>query len=128
VLGFRGFLTDPRRSKSRNRRRVHVRRVAGCFGRGGAPDRGGDALDEIEVVAPGERLVFGTNPCPFTITETYSANGLSLTTKSPGSALLTIDPTTGEIIITVASIRMYCKRHTACTANVMHQGTSRLVT
>jgi hypothetical protein len=88
-------------------------------------------FDEIEVVAPGERLVFGTNPCPFTITihhqgtfvattffdqdgtpirqlirskdftETYSANGLSLTTKSPGSALITIDPTTGEIIITV---------------------------
>ena len=86
-------------------------------------------FDEIEVVAPGERLVFGTNPCPFTITihhegtfvattyfdqdgtpirqlirskdftETYSANGRSLTTKSTNSAQVTIDPTTGEIIL-----------------------------
>ena len=68
--------------------------------------------DSIEVVAPGEPLVFGTNPCPFTVTlhhqgtfvyrtffdrngtpirqlarsagftETYSANGLSLSTIS----------------------------------------------
>src|SRR3954466_368277 len=66
----------------------------------------------VEVVAPGETLNFGTNPCPFTVTihhqgtfvlttffdsdgtpirqlgrsmeftETYSANGRSLTTKS----------------------------------------------
>jgi hypothetical protein len=87
-------------------------------------------IDEIEVVAPGERLVFGTNPCPFTITihhqgtfvattffdrdgtpirqlvrskdftETYSANGLSLTIKSTSSAVITIDPTTGEVLIT----------------------------
>ena len=84
----------------------------------------------IEVVAPGETLVFGTNPCPFTITihhegtfvattffdrdgtpirqlirskdftETYSANGRSLTTKSTNSVLITIDATTGEIILT----------------------------
>ena len=86
-------------------------------------------VDEIEVVAPGERLVFGTNPCPFTITihhqgtfvattyfdedgtpirqlvrskdftETYSANGRSLTIKSTNSAQVTIDSTTGEIMI-----------------------------
>src|SRR5204863_7969570 len=33
-------------------------------------------------------------------TETYSANDRSLTTKSTGSVLLTIDPTTGEIVLT----------------------------
>ena len=87
-------------------------------------------FDEIAVVAPGETLVFGTNPCPFTITihhqgtfvyttffdqdgmpirqlvhsrdftETYSANGRSLTTKSTNSAVITIDPTTGDITVT----------------------------
>ena len=81
-------------------------------------------------MVPGEKLNFGTNPFSFTITiyhqgvfvattffdrdgtpirqlvrskdftETYSANGLSLTNKSTGSAVVTIDPTTGEIIIT----------------------------
>src|SRR5215208_3133433 len=72
----------------------------------------------IEVVGPGETLVYGTNPSPFTVTihhqgtfvtttffnregtpirqlgrsadftETYSANGRSLTTKSTASVLL----------------------------------------
>ena len=82
----------------------------------------------IEVVAPGEPLLFGTNPCPFTITihhqgtfvattffdqdetpirqlvrsegftETYSANGRSLTTKSVAPVTVTIDPTSGGFI------------------------------
>ena len=82
----------------------------------------------IEVVAPGEPLLFGTNPCPFTITvhhqgtfvattffdqdgtpirqlvrsegftETYSANGRSLTTKSIAPVTVTIDPTSGGFI------------------------------
>ncbi|MFL6012292.1 MAG: hypothetical protein ACJ734_10955 [Gaiellaceae bacterium] len=82
----------------------------------------------IEIVAPGEPLLFGTNPCPFTITvhhqgtfvattffdqngtpirqlvrsqdftETYSANGRSLTTISPAVVTVTIDPTTGGFI------------------------------
>jgi hypothetical protein len=84
----------------------------------------------IEVVASGEPLLFGTNPCEFTITihhqgtfvattffdqdgtpirqlvrsadftETYSANGQSLTTKSTASVTVTIDPTTGGFIFT----------------------------
>ena len=33
-------------------------------------------------------------------TETYSANGRSLTTKSTASTLITLDPTTGELLIT----------------------------
>jgi hypothetical protein len=82
----------------------------------------------IEVVAPGETLVYGTNPCPFTVTihhegtlvittffdrdgtpirqlgrsvdftETYSANGLSLTTKSTASVL--VNATDGELTFT----------------------------
>ncbi len=82
----------------------------------------------IEIVAPGEPLLFGTNPCHFTVTihhqgnfvattffdqngtpirqlvrsegftETYSANGRSLTTKSTASVTVTIDPTTGGFI------------------------------
>ena len=84
----------------------------------------------IEVVAPGETLAFGTNPCPFTVTihhqgtfvtttffnrdgtpvrqlirsehftETYSANGRSITTKSTPTVLISIDRTTGEIVVT----------------------------
>jgi hypothetical protein len=82
----------------------------------------------IEVVGPGETLVYGTNPSPFTVTihhqgtfvtttffnregtpirqlgrsadftETYSANGRSLTTKSTASVLL--DARDGEITFT----------------------------
>jgi hypothetical protein len=82
----------------------------------------------VEVVAPGETLVYGTNPCPFTITihhegtfvittffdrdgtpirqlgrsvdftETYSANGLSLTTKSTAS--VRIEATDGALTFT----------------------------
>jgi hypothetical protein len=33
-------------------------------------------------------------------TETYSASGRSLTTKSTNSVLITVDPTTGEVILT----------------------------
>jgi hypothetical protein len=84
----------------------------------------------IEVVAPGEALALGTNPCPFTVTvhhqgtfvartffaadgtpirqlihsahftETYSANGRSLTTTSTASVLISIDSATGDILIT----------------------------
>ena len=83
--------------------------------------------DSIEVVAPGEPLGFGTNPCPFTVTlhhqgtfvyrtffdrngtpirqlvrsagftETYSANGRSLATISIAPAHLTA--TDGELTI-----------------------------
>jgi len=83
-----------------------------------------------EIVAPGEPLLFGTNPCPFTITihhhgtfvattffdrngtpirqivrsedftETYSANGRSLTTKSTAVVTVTIDPATSGFIFT----------------------------
>ena len=83
--------------------------------------------DSIEVVAPGEALAFGTNPCPFTVTlhhqgtfvnrtfsdrngtpirqlvrsagftETYSANGRSLSTISIAPAHLTV--TDGELTI-----------------------------
>ena len=83
--------------------------------------------DSIEVVAPGEPLGFGTNPCPFTVTlhhrgtfvyrtffdrngtpirqlvrsagftETYSANGRSLTTISVAPAHLRA--TDGELTI-----------------------------
>src|SRR3954454_18076194 len=82
----------------------------------------------IEVVAPGETLLYGTNPCPFTVTihhqgtfvittffdqdgtpirqlgrsvgftETYSANGRSLTTKSTASVI--IEVVDGAITIT----------------------------
>ena len=82
----------------------------------------------IEVVAPGETLNYGTNPCTFTVTihhqgtfvittffdrdgtpirqlgrsvdftETYSANGRSLTTKSTAS--VRIEATDGEITFT----------------------------
>src|SRR3954454_22475579 len=82
----------------------------------------------VEIVAPGEPLVYGTNPCPFTVmihhqgtfvittffdrdatpirqlgrsvdfTETYSANGLSLTTKSTAS--VRIEATDGELTFT----------------------------
>jgi hypothetical protein len=84
--------------------------------------------DSIEVVAPGEPLGFGTNPCPFTVslhhegtfvyrtffdrngtpirqlvrsagfTETYSANGRSLSTISIAPAHL--QATDGELAIT----------------------------
>ena len=84
--------------------------------------------DSIELVAPGEPLVFGTNPCPFTVTlhhqgtfvyrtfvdrngtpirqlirsahftETYSANGRSLTTISVAPAHLRAAD--GELTIT----------------------------
>jgi hypothetical protein len=84
--------------------------------------------DAIEVVAPGEPLVFGTNACPFAVTlhhqgtfvyrtffdrdgtpirqlirsahftETYSANGRSLTTVSVAPAHL--QATDGELRIT----------------------------
>lgn len=54
------------------------------------------ALDRLAGGTPIRQLIPSKD-----FTETYSANGLSLTTKSPGSALITIDPTTGEIIITV---------------------------
>jgi hypothetical protein len=82
-------------------------------------------FEETEVVAPGEALAFGTNPCPFTITlhhqgtfvertffdrdgtpirqlirsagftETYSANGRSLTTISVAPTRL--EATDGEL-------------------------------
>jgi len=82
----------------------------------------------VEVIAPGEPLIFGTNPCPFAITlhhqgtfvtttffdaqgtpirllgrpkaftETYSANGRSISTKSVAS--VRIEATNGEITIT----------------------------
>ena len=82
-------------------------------------------FEETEVVAPGEALGFGTNPCPFTVTlhhqgtfvyrtffdrdgapvrqlirsahftETYSANGRSLTTISVAPVHLTA--TDGEL-------------------------------
>src|SRR3954463_11518848 len=82
----------------------------------------------IEIVAPGEPLLFGTNPCHFTVTihhqgnfvattffdqngtpirqlvrsegftETYSANGRSLTTKSTASVI--IEATDGELTFT----------------------------
>jgi hypothetical protein len=84
----------------------------------------------IEIVAPGEPLLFGTNPCSFTITihhqgtfvattffdqngtpirqlvrsadftETYSANGRSLVTKSTAVVTVTIDPATAGFIFT----------------------------
>jgi hypothetical protein len=83
----------------------------------------------VEVVAPGEALALGTNPCPFTVTihhqgtfvtttffdrdgtpirqlirsahftETYSADGRSLTTTSTATVLISIDQMTGEILI-----------------------------
>ena len=82
----------------------------------------------VEVIAPGEPLIFGTNPCPFAITvhhqgtfvtttffdaqgtpirllgrskaftETYSANGHSISTKSV--ATVRIEATNDEITIT----------------------------
>ena len=82
----------------------------------------------VEVIAPDEPLIFGTNPCPFAITlhhqgtfvtttffdaegtpirllgrskaftETYSANGRSVSTKSV--ATVRIEATNGEITIT----------------------------
>jgi hypothetical protein len=82
----------------------------------------------VEVIGPGEPLIFGTNPCPFAITlhhqgtlvtttffdaegtpirlfgrstaftETYSANGRSLTTKSV--ATVSIKAANGEITYT----------------------------
>ena len=77
-----------------------------------------EPFELVQVIAPGEPMIFGTNPCPFTITlhhqgtlitttffdadgtpirllgrskaftETYSANGRSLSTKSVASARL----------------------------------------
>jgi hypothetical protein len=82
----------------------------------------------VEVIAPGEPLIFGTNPCPFAITlhhqgtfvtttffdahgtpirllgrseaftETYSANGRSISTKSVAS--VRIEATNDELTIT----------------------------
>jgi hypothetical protein len=82
----------------------------------------------VEVIAPGEPLIFGTNPCPFAITihhqgtfvtttffdadgtpirllgrskaftETYSANGRSVSTKSVAS--VRIEATNDEVTIT----------------------------
>jgi hypothetical protein len=87
-------------------------------------------FEEFEIVAPGAPLLFGTNPCPFTVTihhqgifvattffdrsgtpirqlvrsedftETYSANGRSLVTKSPAHVTVTIDPSTGGFVFT----------------------------
>ena len=82
----------------------------------------------VEVIAPGEPLIFGTNPCPFAIsihhqgtfvtttffdadgtpirllgrskafTETYSANGRSISTKSV--ATVRLEETNGEVTYT----------------------------
>ena len=82
----------------------------------------------VEVIGPGEPLIFGTNPCPFAVTlhhegtlvtttffdaegtpirllgrskaftETYSANGRSISTKSVAS--VRIEATNGEITYT----------------------------
>jgi hypothetical protein len=88
-------------------------------------------FDETEVIAPGEVLSFATNPCPFTVTlhhqgtfvlrtffdrdgtpvrqlqrsahftETYSANGRSLTTISVAPAHL--EATDGELTTIVGT-------------------------
>lgn len=116
-------------------RLVAIAAIAGTAGIGSAATAGAspptvtvEPYELVEVIAPGEPLIFGTNPCPFAITihhqgtfvtttffdaegapirllgrskaftETYSANGRSISTKSVAS--VRIEAANDELTIT----------------------------